>query len=61
MLAGIARFILGRQPIMLVQMSYSRDSSYGRGRGRSYGGGGNRSSTEDIPLQNQSKSVRNTK
>jgi predicted RNA-binding protein with TRAM domain len=24
-------------------MSYSRDSSYGRGRGRSYGGGGNRS------------------
>ena len=32
-----------------VQMSYSRDSSYGRGRGRSYGGGGNRSFNRGSP------------
>jgi predicted RNA-binding protein with TRAM domain len=43
------RFILGRQPIMLVQMSYSRDASYGRGRGRSYGGGGDRSFNRGSP------------
>ncbi|MFL6330162.1 MAG: TRAM domain-containing protein [Nitrososphaeraceae archaeon] len=30
-------------------MSYSRDSSYGRGRGRSYGGGGNRSFNRGSP------------
>ena len=34
---------------MFVQMSYSRDSSYGRGRGRSYGGGGNRSFDRGSP------------
>jgi predicted RNA-binding protein with TRAM domain len=43
------RFILGRPPIMFVLMSYSRDSSYGRGRGRSYGGGGNRSFNRGSP------------
>ena len=27
----------------ILQMSYSRDSNYGRGRGRSYGGGASKS------------------
>ena len=35
-------FILGNH-YLILQMSYSRDSSYGRGRGRSYGGGASKS------------------
>jgi len=34
-------------------MSYERGSGYGDGRGRSYGGGGNRGFTEVLLLQNQ--------
>jgi predicted RNA-binding protein with TRAM domain len=43
------RLYIRRHPIQYVRMSYSRDSSYGRGRGRSYGGGGNRSFNRGSP------------
>jgi len=36
-------------------MSYGRNSGYGRGRGRSYGGSGDRGFNRGSPAQNQLK------
>lgn len=41
-------FILGNH-YPILQMSYSRDSSYGRGRGRSYGGDASKSFNRGSP------------
>ena len=44
--------VLGQEGLT-TRMSYERGSGYGNGRGRSYGGGGNRGFTEVLLLQNQ--------
>jgi len=41
-------YILGISPFN-IRMSYSRDSSYGRGRGRSYGGDASKSFNRGSP------------
>ena len=42
------QFILGQEPLT-SRMSYGRDSGYGRGRGRSYGGSGSRGFNRGSP------------
>ena len=52
--------VLGQEGLT-TRMSYERGSGYGDGRGRSYGGGGNRGFTEVLLLQNQLRQARNMK